>query len=183
MARFRRMSRAAKIAAIAGMTTVCLTVLPGAAAVAAAPSSSGAVLIANGLWSDRVLCASPNDDSVWLQSMNSSNPYCQWIQIGDNGRFSLLNLAKGKVMAYEGGNEGPVVMESLSFPTPHQQQFSFGGREGWGANALQSFLDSGQNVDAKNSYNDDPRTSEPVHTRGWRHGHQMELTWNVVPVS
>ncbi|GGN34035.1 hypothetical protein GCM10012285_05810 [Streptomyces kronopolitis] len=183
MARFRRISRAAKIAAVAGMTAACLTVLPGTSAVAAARSSSGAVLIANGLWSDRILCASPNDDSVWLQSITFGNPYCQWIQIGDNGHFTLFNLAKNKVMAYEGGNEGPLVMEGLSFPTRVQQQFSFGGRESWGASALQSSLDIGQNVDAKNSYNDDPRTTEPVHTRGWRHGHQMELTWNTVSVS
>lgn len=183
MARFRRMSRAAKITAIAGMTAACLTVLPGTSALASARSTSGPVLIVNGLWSDRILCASPNDDSVWLQKITYSNPYCQWTQSGDDGRFALFNVAKNKNMAYEGGNEGPLVMETTSFPTPHQQQFSFGGREGWGAYALQSFLDSGQNVDAKNSYNDDPRTSEPVHTRGWRHGHQRELTWNVVSVS
>ncbi|MGW7491365.1 hypothetical protein [Streptomyces sp. NPDC054786] len=183
MARFRRMSRAAKIAAVAGMTAACLTVLPGTSAVAKPAHSSGAVLIANGLWSDRILCAGPNDDSVWLQKITYGNPYCQWIQIGDNGHFMLYNAAKNKVMAYEGGNEGPVVMENLTFPTPNQQAFSLGGREGWGANALQSFLDSGQNVDAKESGSDAPRTNEPVHTRGWRHGHQMELTWNMVSVS
>ncbi|MGW7002334.1 hypothetical protein ACWGCW_05775 [Streptomyces sp. NPDC054933] len=54
------------------------------------------------------------------------------------------------------------------------------GRRGrLGANALQSFWDSGQNVDAKSPDGDSPRT-DAVHTRGWRHGYQRELTWNAI---
>ncbi len=174
-----RVAVAALVLAVVG-----LAVLPSAPAYAdtSVTAISTPVLITNGLWPDRMLCASQWDDSVWLQQNNGGNPYCQWEQIGDAGKFALYNPQKRKVMAYEGGNGGPVVMENLTYPTPNQQYFSWGGREGWGAYALQSYLDSGQNIDAKDPNSDNPRT-DAVHTRGWRHGHQMELTWNTVPVS
>ncbi|MFJ9847469.1 hypothetical protein ACIRYZ_45035 [Kitasatospora sp. NPDC101155] len=83
-------------------------------------------------------------------------------------------------MAYTGGNQGSVVMEDSGTSSlgPNGELWSWGGREDWGAYALQSFWDSGQNVDAKDGF-DNPRT-DPVHTRGWRHGNQRELTWNAV---
>jgi hypothetical protein len=167
-----------------GLAVAGLVVAPPAPAFADSGTNtvSGPVLITNGNWSDHMLCASQWDDSVWLQVNNGANPYCQWEQVGDNGKFALYNPQKHKVMAYEGGNEQPLAMEDVKYPTPNQQYFSWGGREDWGASALQSYLDSGQNVDAKDPNSDNART-DAVHTRGWRHGHQRELTWNAVPVS
>ncbi|MFE9792689.1 hypothetical protein ACFYRL_13195 [Streptomyces goshikiensis] len=180
--RFVEIPRLLRMTVTAGTAAACLMISPMASAAVPGGNSTGTVLITNGLWADRVLCASPNDDSVWLQTITFGNPYCQWNRIGATDHFVLYNAAKGKVMAYEGGNEQPLVMRSMAFPTPDSQAFSLGNRERWGAYALQSFLDKGQNVDAKESGTDNPRTTEPVRTRGWRHGHQMELTWDMVTV-
>ncbi|MDH6127379.1 RICIN domain-containing protein [Kitasatospora sp. GP82] len=177
--------RTARTAAVAVLTAaVCLVGLPATPASAdeAGQSVATPVFITNGLWNDRMLCASPNDDSVWLKQFDANNPYCQWIQVGDRGRFLLFNPQKHKVASYLGGNGGAVVMENLVYPAPNQQLFSWGGWEDWNAYALQSYQDSGQNIDAKDPDNDNPR-SDAVHTRGWRHGHQRELTWNALPVS
>ncbi|MEU9448693.1 hypothetical protein [Streptomyces sp. NPDC048277] len=171
-------------AAVVALAAASLAVLPSTPAFAddSTVTISTPVLIVNGNWPDRMLCASQWDDSVWLQQNNPTNPYCQWEQVGDKSKFVLYNPQKRKVMAYEGGDAGPVVMENLSYPLRNQQAFSWGNREDWGAYALQSYLDSGQNVDAKDPNSDNART-DAVHTRGWRHGHQRELTWNTVPVS
>ncbi|MFD4920901.1 endonuclease/exonuclease/phosphatase family protein [Streptomyces goshikiensis] len=135
-------------------------------------------MLTSGRWKQQILCASASDDSVWLRDLEGENGYCQWLQypVG-NDHFLLYNLGKDKVMAYEGGDGGPVVMEDYSAAGRNQQYFSWGGKEEWDAYALQSYYDSGQNVDAKATGSDTPRTG-PIHTRGWRHGDQMELTWN-----
>jgi hypothetical protein len=64
----------------------------------------------------------------------------------------------------------------------NQEYWSWGGEESWGFCALQSFQDSGQNVDAKAITSDTPRV-DPVRTRGWRNGYQRELTWTKIPVT
>ncbi|WP_327064476.1 GDSL-type esterase/lipase family protein [Kitasatospora sp. NBC_01302] len=145
------------------------------------PSYSSATLVylTNGLWGNAMLCAAADNDDTWI-SDDRTNPYCQWERIGNDGQFSLYNPAKGKVLGYQGGDQGLLVMQELAYPTQGAQQFSFGGSESWGARALQWFGDSGQNVDAGTGTT--PRT-DPVRTRGWRHGDQMQLTWNVAPVS
>jgi hypothetical protein len=134
----------------------------------------------NGQWPDYDLCANKMDSSVYLVytgSTNPANPYCLWQMIGDNSKFALYNPLKGQVLAYQGGNAGPLVMQDPVYPTPSSQYFSFGGQESWGFSALQSSLDPGQNVDAKD-LNSDNGNPGPLHTRGWRTGHQRELTWN-----
>jgi len=144
----------------------------------------GTVYIANGKYPAYVLGVKgqAGDKSVWLipRGEAEGNAYCYWLQFGDDGRFILYNVGLGLVMAYEGGNQGPLVMQEVRSPAPNSQAFSWGGVEEWGARALQAFVDSGQNVDAKGG--DGPQTG-PLHTRGWRHGDQMELTWNAVPVA
>ncbi|GAA2749943.1 hypothetical protein [Kitasatospora cinereorecta] len=164
--------------AAAGIATALLAALPGTPAQAATPK----VMIMSGTFSGYALCASPADNWVWLKKVDTANPdaFCLWKQLGPAGQFTLYNPAKDEIMAYTGGNEGVVVMED-SGTSPlgaNGELWSWGGREGWGASALQSFWDSGQNVDAKDGF-DNPRT-DPVHTRGWRHGFQRELTWNAV---
>ncbi|RPE43669.1 hypothetical protein EDD90_6880 [Streptomyces sp. Ag109_O5-1] len=179
MTRTKRVSRGRRRLglATAGLATVLLTGLPVASA-SAAPHASGAVMIESGPFHGFVLCASPNDESVWLKQINTADAYCKWKVFGSSSEFTLYNAAKDQVMAYTGGNEGAVVMEDegTSPLGAHGELWSWGGAEDWGASALQSFYDSGQNVDAGI---DSPRT-DPVHTRGWRHGHQRELTWNAI---
>ncbi|MGZ4550713.1 MAG: hypothetical protein ACXVF0_14430 [Blastococcus sp.] len=148
--------------------------------VSSAPA--GTVYISNGRYPDYILGAKPDDTSLWLfiKAESLNNPYCHWLQFGDEGHFILYNLGKAMVMAYEGGNGGPLVMEDLAFPAPNAQAFSWGGGESWGARALQAFIDSGQNVDARGDKG--PQTGA-LHTRGWRDGDQMELTWNANPLA
>ncbi|GAB2723880.1 fascin domain-containing protein [Kitasatospora kifunensis] len=179
-----RLKVAGATLATLGLAVAGLVVLPSTPAFADTVTStiSTPVLITSGAWPDHMLCASQWDNSVWLQQNNGANPYCQWEEIGDGSKFALYNPQKRKVMAYEGGDAGPLVMQDVEYPTPNQQYFSWGGREDWGAYALQSYLDSGQNVDAMDPHSDTART-DAVHTRGWRHGYQRELTWNAVPVS
>ncbi|MFC0540366.1 hypothetical protein [Kutzneria chonburiensis] len=155
-------------------------------AVASAAPAGGGVMIQNGAFNDQVLCASPTNQSTWLQSKGAAagNSYCQWMQIGGDDRFGLINLGKLQVMACSGGDVQPIVMEpSNSSPLGgNAELFSWGGWEDWGYRALQCFYDSGQNVDAKSPNGDTPRT-DPVRARGWRHGYQRELTWNEVPAN
>lgn len=162
------------------LAAASLTVAVPASADAVAPGSPspipGTVLIASAAYPGKILCASPADQSVWLQTVDTANPYCQWLYFG-----ALFNPAKGQVMTYTGGNEGAVVMSTYALGRG-DQQWTWGGAEDWGGRALQSGLDSGQNVDAKSPDSDSPRT-DPVRTRGWRHGHQRELTWNMIPLS
>ncbi|MET8955795.1 hypothetical protein [Streptomyces sp. NPDC004533] len=141
------------------------------------------MMIESGTFHGYVLCASPTDESVWLKPINTGDPYCSWMAFGPASQFTLFNPAKGQVMAYTGGNEGAVVMEApgTSSLGANGELWSWGGQEDWGAAALQSFWDSGQNVDAKSPNGDSPRT-DPVRTRGWRHGYQRELTWNAITV-
>lgn len=166
----------------AGIAAVCLTALSGAPASAA----SGPQWIASGAFSGYVLCANPGNESVYVESTAQAggNSYCQWLQFGPDTQFTLYNLGKNQVMAYTGGNEGLVVMENngTSGLGSNAEQWSWGGQESWGAKALQSYYDSGQNVDAMSPNGDYPR-ADPVRTRGWRHGYQRELTWNEVTPS
>ncbi|MGF1426600.1 hypothetical protein [Kitasatospora sp. LaBMicrA B282] len=170
--------------AVTGIAAACLGVLPAASA-SAAPRIvvPGSLWIENGAFTNFVLCADATDQSVLLESTQAAanNLYCQWMQIGPDSQFGLWNLGKNQVMAYTGGNQGAVVMEQSgsSGLGSNAEQWSWGGQEDWGAYALQSFYDSGQNVDAMSPGGDYPRT-DAVHTRGWRHGYQRELTWNKV---
>ncbi|WP_037599565.1 hypothetical protein [Streptacidiphilus rugosus] len=163
---------------------VCLAGLPATHASAATSTQlvTGPIFLTNGAWPNHILCASADNDSVWLKSFDTADPYCQWIRVGDRNQFLLFNPEKQKIATYLGGNGGAVVMQDLALPTPTQQYFSWGGAEDWGAYALQSFWDTGQNVDAMAPDGDSPRT-DAVHTRGWRHGYQQELTWNELPVA
>jgi hypothetical protein len=122
------------------------------------------------------------DTSVWLFKKEdaATDGSCYWIQLGGNEQFILFNVGTWRVMAYEGGNGGPLVMQEIRTPAPNSQAFSWGGTERWGARALQPFIDSGQNVDTRGD--NGPQTG-PLHTRGWRDGDQMELTWNAVPIA
>lgn len=175
---FPRRTLVTALAAI-GLTAALTAAAPApafAAPDAKAAVIPGSVLIASAAFPGKILCASPTDRSVWLQTVDTNNPYCQWLYFG-----SLFNPATGQVMTYTGGNEGAVVMAAYS-PGRSDQQWNWGGGEDWGGRALQSGLDSGQNVDAKSPSDDGPRT-DAVHTRGWRHGHQRELTWNMIPLS
>lgn len=140
---------------------------------------AAAMFVANGRYPDSILEARPGDDSVWLSIKGDSkdNPFCYWIQFGDDTKFILYNIGKGMVMAYDGGNAQALAMQPVSIPAPNSQNFSWGGWESWGARALQAYIDSGQNVDARG---DKGPATGPLHTRGWRDGDQMELTWNLV---
>ncbi len=173
--------------AVRGLVTVLTAagLVAGTAVASAAPNAAppGSVMLQNGAFNGSVLCASPSNDSVWVQSQGTAigNPYCDWMQLGPDGQFTLFNLGKGEVMACTGGDVGPILMEQpgTSPLGSNAQQFSWGGVEDWGYRALQCYYDSGQNVDAKSPDGDTPRT-DPVHARGWRHGYQRELTWNEV---
>jgi hypothetical protein len=171
--------------ATAGLAAVLLAAIPVASASAAPALPPGSVMIQNAGFRDYELCASPNDESVYLKPINVSNKYCAWQQIQTgSGAYVLYNPAKDQVMAYTGGNEGAVVMED-SGTSPlggSGELWSWGGDEDWGGHALQSAWDIGQNVDAKSTNGDSPRT-DPVHTRGWRNGFQRELTWNAIALN
>ena len=82
-------------------------------------------------------------------------------------------------MSYPGGNESELqLVPSQPEPVGDNAYFSWGTTESWGARALQWWGDSGQNVDAGiNAPN-----PGPLRTRGWRHGHQRELTWTIETV-
>lgn len=163
MTRTKRDSRGRRRLGLAtvGLAAVLLTGLPVASA-SAAPHASGGVMIESGPFHGYVLCASPNDESVWLKQINTADRYCKWKVFGSSDQFTLYNAAKDQVMSYTGGNEGAVVMvdEGTAPGGSHAEQWSWGGQEDWGAAALQSYFDSGQNVDAGI---DSPRT-DPVHT-------------------
>lgn len=167
----------ARLAAAVGVAALCAAFVPATSA-----SAAGSVMLQNGGFTDTVLCASPHNQSVWVLSKAAarSNTYCQWKTFGPSDQFTLYNMGKDQVAAFNGGNEQPVVMEDEG-TNPHRnaQLWSWGGQEGWGAAALQSYLDSGQNVDALAPGGNTPRT-DPVRTRGWRHGHQRELTWTKI---
>jgi hypothetical protein len=174
----------ARLAAAAGLAALCITAVPATSA-SAAPTAAG-VMLQNGRFDDAVLCASADNQELWMVSKSAAggNSYCRWKQFGTDGQFVLYNLGKDQVMAYHGGNENKVWMEpeGSSGTNAHDELWSWGGQEGWGASALQSYYDSGQNVDARSPYlneRDKPRT-DAVHTRCWRHGDQRELTWKKV---
>jgi hypothetical protein len=177
----RSWSRRLAMAATAAICTTGLGLtMPGAAAAAPEIGSDSATLvhITSGAFDGAMLCAAPNGDRVWISRI-LYNPYCQWEKIGNDDKFSLFNPAKGKVLSAPGGEGGVMVMQEPAFPVSDGQSFSWGGWEEWGARALQWYADSGQNVDA----GIDGPTTKPVRTRGWRHGHQRELTWNACPVT
>ncbi|MFJ6054681.1 hypothetical protein [Streptomyces sp. NPDC092307] len=139
-------------------------------------------MIQSGAFRGYKLCASAEDQYLHLKPLLAADGYCMWRQWGADSQFTLYNPAKDQVMAYTGGNEGLVVMEDPG-TSPlgiNGELWSWGGEEGWGAHALQSFSDSGQNVDAKSPGDQDVPRTDPVRTRGWRHGFQRELTWNSV---
>jgi hypothetical protein len=170
----------ARLAAVAGVAALCAAFVPATSA-----SAAGSVMLQNGGFTDSVLCASASNQSVWVLSKAAAkgNKYCQWKQFGPDYQFTLYNVGKDQVAAFNGGNVEPVVMEDEgSNSNANAQLWSWGGLENWEASALQSYLDSGQNVDALSPNGESPRT-DPVRTRGWRHGHQRELTWTkVTPV-
>lgn len=165
---------------MAAAAAVVVSTLSGAPASAALPK----VIVESGTFHGYILCASPDDQSVWLKPNNPQDAYCKWQVFGSSGQFTLYNPAKEQVMAYTGGNQGAVVMQDQGTSPlgENGQLWSWGGWEDWEARALRSFWDDGQNVDAKAPDGEYPR-ADPVHTRGWRHGHQRELTWNVTVVS
>ena len=168
------------------VATAGLAAVPVAASAAPNALPGGSVMIQNGAFTDYVLCASADNSSVWLKTKASAagNAYCAWMQFGGDGQFTLFNVGKSQVLACTGGDVGPVVVEQpgTSGLGSNAEQFSWGGTESWGSRALQCYYDSGQNVDAKASDGDYPRT-DPVRARGWRHGYQRELTWNEVVAS
>ena len=142
-------------------------------------------MIESGAFPGYGLCASPDDESVRLQLIDTSNPYwayCKWLQIGSTpDKFMLYNPAKKQVMAYTAGNDCAVVMEDSGTSSlgENGQLWSWGGQKVWGSGVLQSLWDTGQNVDAKAPDGDYPRT-DPVHTRSWLGGYVSELTWSAI---
>ncbi|MEU0009444.1 hypothetical protein ABZ079_35810 [Streptomyces sp. NPDC006314] len=179
----------ATVVASLGLGTALLgtTLAPTAGAAEATASSvarssmgiPGAVIIQSAAFPGKILCSTPADDSLLLKTVNTRDLYCQWLVVerADN-TYTLYNPAKDQVMAYTGGDEGAVVMADYD-RSQIAQEWSWGGQEDWGGRALQSFMDSGQNVDAKSRTGEGP-TSGAIRTRGWRHGHQRELTWNTI---
>ncbi|MFE3865766.1 hypothetical protein ACFXPT_35895 [Streptomyces goshikiensis] len=163
--------------AVAALAGACLA-LPAAPASAATPK----IMIQSGAFRGYKLCASDEDQYLHLKPIMAADAFCTWRQWGSSSQFTLYNAAKDQVMAYTGGNEGLVVMEDpgTSPLGANGELWSWGGEEGWGASALQSFSDSGQNVDAKSPGDQDVPRTDPVRTRGWRHGYQRELTWSPI---
>ncbi|MET7391741.1 hypothetical protein ACFYPT_37825 [Streptomyces sp. NPDC005529] len=163
--------------AVAAVTGACLS-LPATPASAA----TSKILIQSGAFRGYKLCASAEDQYLRLEPLLTADALCSWRQWGGDSQFTLYNPAKDQVMAYTGGNEGLVVMEDPG-TSPlgiNGELWSWGGEESWSSFALQSFSDSGQNVDAKSPDDQDLPRTDPVRTRGWRHGYQRELTWNPV---
>lgn len=139
--------------------------------------AASAVYVMNGLWPDHMLCADIDDNTVRL-SVDKTNEACEWLPFG-SGSFVLYNPKYGKVITYAGGNAGPLVLDNLLYPSTNSELWSLAGAESWGSSALQWYGDQGQNVDAGIG----SPTTGPVHTRGWRDGNQMQLTWNFVRVN
>ncbi|MFF7183101.1 hypothetical protein [Streptomyces sp. NPDC008121] len=187
MARSTTVSRTARRLrtglAAAVVAAAVLSALPAAQASAATPK----IMIRNGAFPDYKLCASPTDDFVWLKPVGLNDPYCSWKQLGsgNEGQFTLYSPAKDEIMYYTGGNEGLAMMgDNGDSPAgPNGELWTWGGRESWGSSALQSYWDSGQNVDAKSPGTQGGPRADQVRTRGWRHGYQRELTWNAVPLN
>ena len=130
-----------------------------------------------------VLAAHRDSPSLWLEPFDKQNVNQKW-EVGwqgSQGEFTMFNYGTEQFLACAGGNERALFL-SDSEPVGNAFKFTFGGRERWNAAALQCFMDSGQNIDAKSRHNNGP-TMDPVAARGWRHGYQMELTWNKVPAT
>ena len=144
-------------------------------------ATSGPLLLVSAQWSNEILCADENDNYLYLEpSYNGTNPFCSWVPVGNQTKFTLLNPAKGKVMAYEGGSANRLAMERPGDPDPsNAQSFSWGGKEDWNANALQAYIDNGQNVNAQDANSGGPATG-PVRTAAWS-GNLNRLTWNTAP--
>lgn len=138
------------------------------------------LVLVSAAFSTYVLSASPRDSSLWLRRFDPFDPFQQWDQQGGDGQFRLNNWGKRQILQFNGGNEGPLVFVPTGNAPGNSGFFSWGGGESWGGRALQSFLDSGQNVDA--SPGGDQPTTAPVHTRGWRHGNQRPLTYATRPI-
>jgi hypothetical protein len=143
------------------------------------------VILENGAFPGYGLCANPNDESVYLQLIDASNPnwaYCRWQQFGATpDRVVLYNPAKNQVMAYTTNEAFAVVMEDYGTSPLGEsgELWSWGGQQVWGSGLLQSVWDSGQNIDAKATDGDYPRT-DAVHTRDSLNGYVSELTWSAI---
>ncbi|MCY1077037.1 hypothetical protein [Archangium lansingense] len=114
----------------------------------------------------------PNGNTVRLEKQDIFNLAQVWELTGPDDQFTIVNYLTGQYMAYFGGNEVELQLVDDA-PGGKAGFFSWGGKESWGASALQCFSDSGQNVDAGRN----TPTTGNVRTRGWRHGNQRELTW------
>jgi hypothetical protein len=144
--------------------------------------ASGTRAILSAAFNNQALSASSGDRSLWLKPLNVLDEYQQWIQLGADDQFILWNCGKSRILQFSGGNEQPVIFAEPWMASGNSGYFSWGGTESWGGRALQSYLDSGQNVDAMSHTAGDQPTTDPVLTRGWRHGHQRELTWSLMRV-
>jgi hypothetical protein len=117
---------------------------------------------------------------LFLEDYDPADPHRNqtWQMDGDYGSFRMVG-GTGDYLRY-----GGVPWTTFDFvragggPPPEGNSvfFSLGDPpEEWGDRALRPNSDTGQNFDAGI---DSPNPS-PLGTRGWRDGHQRELTWKV----
>jgi hypothetical protein len=149
------------------------------------------IVIMSGAFDGYALTAKLGSTGVFATKFSSNDRGQIWEQRGDDDKFQLYNALVGMIATYpSGGNENPIVMDSNVSQTENMAYWSWGAMEGWGAQALQSFADNGQNVDIGDAiYGGGPSGTDfytgpsldALKTRGWRHGSQRELTWKSVP--
>jgi len=129
-----------------------------------------------------MLAASASDASLILLPTNTKlAAYAVWTCGGPDYKFFLYNFITDSYVYFGGGNEAPLVLKKSNIAgdifSDNGYFFSWGGVEDWGARALQSYRDNGQNVDVSLPTDHTKITTQPIRTRGWRHGYQRELTW------
>jgi len=165
------------IAGVAAATFAAgLMTAPGpvaAAADAPTPDSQTLVYLTSGFGQGIVLCANPDDTSLWIGEQEDAEAYCQWEQIGDDGQFTLFNPAKGMVLTGVGADR-PLVMSELIFPSDETQTFSWGAAKDAGR-ALRWNGDQSQNVDAGSGK---APSADALGLSAWRD--QVQQTWNVL---
>jgi hypothetical protein len=133
-----------------------------------------ATIIKSGVFDGMVLTALNDGTDLFLQAYVPGNTNQTWDLSNPQGVFTIINRGTGQFISYPGGNaEKLSLVPSTPNPPADNINFHWGDMEEWGARALQWNFDQGQNVSAGINTPD----PGPLHTRGWRHGNQRELTW------
>ncbi|WP_211293827.1 GDSL-type esterase/lipase family protein [Lentzea kentuckyensis] len=173
----RKRTRGLITGVAATMFAAGLMTAPGPVAAAAdvpTTDSQTLVYLTSGFGQGIVLCANPDDTSLWIGEQEDADAYCQWEQIGDDGQFTLFNPAKGMVLTGVGADH-PLVMDELVFPADKAQTQSFSwGEAKEGGRALRWNGDQSQNVDAGSGAKP---SADALGLSAWRD--QVEQTWNV----